>query len=142
MGGANAYDGLSLYPLQWVLSAARDEGLVLGFEVARDHEEIIENMLPLLFPGETPSLGNPYKGIMALENGIEVKMWDIRPVHTQSRYSIQINSSAFPRWIYTLEPRKLFSEGNLMGYEGTGKNYLPNHCLLHRVFYRYLQLSR
>ncbi|KAI1823366.1 hypothetical protein F4861DRAFT_336782 [Xylaria intraflava] len=84
MGGGAQDDGLSLYPLQWMLLESRAQGLIL--EPPWENEHIMEEPLGLIFPlvpGQNPS--EPHKPlepwIFRYTNGIEVEMVDIRTSH-------------------------------------------------------------
>ena len=71
IGGAQACDGLALWPLQYLLSEAQHLGLVLGFQM---HERArINNPLDYSMPAETQPYDIPIKG------GPDLKMWDITP---------------------------------------------------------------
>lgn len=87
IGGAALHDGLSLYPLQWILYEAEASGLVLGHdpEQARD---IISDPLQLVFPGQYSAQNTPESskdGItqwtFRYSNELEISMFDIRAVH-------------------------------------------------------------
>lgn len=124
IGGANRCDGLSLYPLQWILSEARNAGLVTGFHQLGSQVYKMENILPKIFPHDDGLEAGPsYKGAMVLENGLAIDMWDIREIHKESGYRVRLNYDTFARWLYSFEPRTPFdSSGDLIGYERTGKH--------------------
>jgi hypothetical protein len=133
IGGANKQDGLSLYPLQWMLSEACSKGIVLGSGWTENVDEIIENIAEALFPSRMHNLSENISTRQAhealyLANGTEIKMWDIRAMHQQSRYRIRHNSEIGIRYLYTLAPRKLFDEGHLVGYhkDGITLYFLPS----------------
>ncbi|KAI9783460.1 MAG: hypothetical protein M1816_001384 [Peltula sp. TS41687] len=50
MGGSEAKDGLSLYPLQWMLLESRSKGLVLEFDASFSKRIKIDNPLDVVFP--------------------------------------------------------------------------------------------
>ncbi|KAI2643451.1 hypothetical protein GGS21DRAFT_542183 [Xylaria nigripes] len=84
IGGGAQDDGLSLYPLQWMLLESRTHGLIL--EPAWDNQGLVEEPLGLVFPlvpDQDPS--KPLKPldpwIFRYNNGIEVEMVDIRSSH-------------------------------------------------------------
>lgn len=86
IGGGAKDDGLSLYPLQWMLIESKRYGLILEFVPVKGHDTV-EDPLTLIFPkgrqlGATTNRENAidswhfeYKG------GIEVEMWDLRRTH-------------------------------------------------------------
>ncbi|ETS76407.1 hypothetical protein PFICI_11794 [Pestalotiopsis fici W106-1] len=87
IGGGALHDGLSLYPLQWILHEARANGLVLGHGPKEPHD-IISDPLQLVLPGQFPSVpvsgplnnkGAPWR--FRYSNQLEVSMYDIRAVH-------------------------------------------------------------
>ncbi|KAF3001040.1 hypothetical protein E8E14_006869 [Neopestalotiopsis sp. 37M] len=87
IGGGALHDGLSLYPLQWILHEARANGLVLGHD-PREPQGIIINPLQLVLPGqfaskETPEpfKAEPTPWKFRYSNELEVSMFDIRAVH-------------------------------------------------------------
>jgi uncharacterized protein (DUF2235 family) len=124
LGGSNAQDGCALYPLQWLLSEARDCGLVLGFKpitrtsFVRRQELDLDDPLALVFPKPTGSLkeGGSQPYVYALENGIPTKMWDISSVHKTQGYRLRINHGKINRWIFKTAPRGVFDQSCLMGY--------------------------
>ncbi|MCJ1357760.1 MAG: hypothetical protein MMC33_007756 [Icmadophila ericetorum] len=92
IGGSSAKDGLSLYPLQWMLLESYKKGLVLGFDGSFEQMSILENSLGLAFPSVLPTdrIVN-----FQFRNGIEVDMQDIRLTHDTddlgARHKLQIN---------------------------------------------------
>ncbi|KAI0408135.1 hypothetical protein F4802DRAFT_550661 [Xylaria palmicola] len=86
IGGGAQEDGLSLYPLQWMLLESRAHGLI--FEPAWNNQSITEEPLGLVFPlvpDQDPSKPHqPMKPwIFQYKNGIEIEMVDIRSTHRQ-----------------------------------------------------------
>lgn len=76
IGGGARDDGLSLYPLQWLLIESQHYGLVL------EHGpliSLIENPVKLIYPSQSAIDGNPWNYKYA--NGVEVRMWDLRESH-------------------------------------------------------------
>ena len=128
MGGSAANDGLSLYPLQWIVSESQQHGLVLGFSNV-DHplarQARIDNPLQVIFPkGENGGKnGNPWT--YTSQNGVKVDMYDIREVHERDaykgRYSIKINKCKGLLW--PREVRKPFIDDaeKLSGYVPFGE---------------------
>ena len=88
MGGGAHDDGLSLYPLQWMLVECRTLGLVLEHSFNPRSQGLIENPLQLTrlekYPSEV-SNETSQKSVspwaFTLQNGIEVKMYDLRAIH-------------------------------------------------------------
>ncbi|KAI0422110.1 hypothetical protein F5X98DRAFT_326877 [Xylaria grammica] len=87
IGGGSQEDGLSLYPLQWMLLESRAHGLI--FEPSWDNQSITEEPLGLVFP-LVPDQQDPSKPYTPMKpwtfqykNGIEIEMVDIRSSHRQ-----------------------------------------------------------
>ncbi|KAI1433516.1 hypothetical protein GGR50DRAFT_688257 [Xylaria sp. CBS 124048] len=85
LGGGARDDGLSLYPLQWMLLEGRAHGLVL--EPSWDDQHLTEEPLGLVFPlvPDEKHPSKPHKPldpwIFRYSNGIEIEMVDIRSSH-------------------------------------------------------------
>ncbi|CAJ2506729.1 Uu.00g079150.m01.CDS01 [Anthostomella pinea] len=86
LGGGSRDDGLSLYPLQWILLASREKGLVLDHASAESNINITEEPLGLVLPmeisqnsSEPPRPIKPWK--FKYINGIEIEMLDLRASH-------------------------------------------------------------
>ncbi|KAI1129440.1 hypothetical protein F5Y10DRAFT_238256 [Nemania abortiva] len=86
IGGGSQEDGLSLYPLQWMLLESRAHGLI--FEPSWDNQSITEEPLGLVFPlvpDQDPS--KPHQPLtpwtFQYNNGIQIEMVDIRSTHRQ-----------------------------------------------------------
>lgn len=130
IGGSCAKDGLSLYPLQWLLSECNDTGLVLGSahltrkKTITREEVAVDDPLELVFPrhldgtNEVPDIPHEFR----TENGILVKLWDIRHVHKRDRYHLHINQRRVSRWVFSVAERTIFDQGNLIGYQSQGKD--------------------
>jgi uncharacterized protein (DUF2235 family) len=131
LGGANSKDGLSLYPLQWILSEANASGLVLEFcpikleSWGKDgSKEFDDNPLKLIMPPqskrqETPSQQSETS--LTLENHIRVRIWDLCDVHEtrQDDFKVKLNSTYWGpayRLLFTIEPRRMFDGDALIGY--------------------------
>lgn len=127
LSGANQADGLSLYPLQWILSEAETVGLVLGFTQHTyklgfmKKTANLDNPLALLFEGGYNKEATKVQEVV-LENSIKVRMWDMASTHKEPGYSVKINK-ALKSWIFTQAPRAIFDQtsGRLLGYYGSGK---------------------
>lgn len=86
IGGGSQDDGLSLYPLQWMLLESRTHGLI--FAPSWENQSITEEPLGLVFPlvpDQDPS--KPHQPLtpwtFQYQNGIEIEMVDIRSTHRQ-----------------------------------------------------------
>jgi uncharacterized protein (DUF2235 family) len=123
LGGADKQDGLSLYPLQWMLLEARKTGLFLGWEPIEytnfaGEVRQLENPENLIFPYQDPldpTFLGPFE--CSLSNGIVVAMWDLRRIHDQrGGMMIELHDG---KWTGFLErPRRIF-EGPTHGrFEG------------------------
>ncbi|KAJ3569337.1 hypothetical protein NPX13_g6121 [Xylaria arbuscula] len=84
LGGGSQEDGLSLYPLQWMLLESRAHGLI--FEPSWNNQSITEEPLGLVFPlvadqdpSKPPQPLQPWT--FKYKNGIEIEMVDIRSSH-------------------------------------------------------------
>ncbi|KAI7328893.1 hypothetical protein KC315_g6422 [Hortaea werneckii] len=126
IGGSNAQDGLSLYPLQWMLSEAHDCGLVLGARPLEPYvdesgiEQAFEDPGKLIFPvqlGQSLTSTNTGPFFFEVKNGIVVKLWDILRVHaSHKRYGISLPSSPGNRVLYSFKDREISHDGKLVGY--------------------------
>ena len=123
MGGSAAKDGLSLYPLQWILGESQSNGLVLEFDGSFGNRAYIENPLDLVFPSGASFEDNQGVWSCMAKNKTTVRMQDIRSIHEVeryvSRYAIHLNlkrSSVLPRG-----PRKPFTKE-------TGETVLRGYC--------------
>ncbi|KAL8960476.1 MAG: hypothetical protein Q9193_002825 [Seirophora villosa] len=119
IGGSAAKDGLSLYPLQWMLVESRAKGLQLEFDGSFGNRAVIDDPLKLVFPAyESEGKGVPMSSFTA-KNKLKVDMQDLRRVHELpkhgAKYAVHLNQHNRV-WIPN-EPRAAFSEdGNLRGY--------------------------
>lgn len=115
MGGSAKRDGLSLYPLQWMLLESQAKGLVLEFSVMFDHRVQIDNPLRVVFPESKSDGKGSETWTCTTENGVDVWMQDLRQVHElpkyKSRYAIQLNNHKSVFW-----PRKAREPFNTDGY--------------------------
>ena len=117
IGGSKVHDGLSLYPLQWMLEESKRAGLVLGF-VQITKAIRIDNPLSLVFP-EFPNRKKESKiHTFTAANGIKSRMHDIRGVHG-GRYAISLHKHRSVLW--RRQARGVFAvEGSLCGYHNSG----------------------
>ncbi|KAG9871202.1 hypothetical protein KCU63_g1688, partial [Aureobasidium melanogenum] len=101
MGGANSRDGLSLYPLQWIVYEAKLVGLTLGGFVRQHFETVAGPGLALsdpekiIFPEspDQPRTRQRADGsyVMVLSNKIRVHIWDLRAAFQNCDYKLSIN---------------------------------------------------
>ena len=130
LGGAALHDGLSLYPLQWMLIESLRCGLVLAFEPRNYTTGIIDDPLKLVFPTTWPfneSHSNEDVWLIRLQNGFTVEMHDLRstlrgkdlPGSTK-----ESERSHKPRLNYNNSsmkyPRKIFDNNGLRGWRHEG----------------------
>lgn len=74
VGGSEEQDGLSLWPLQWLLSEGRKQGLVFGFESLPgvNVPNPIEYAMPDCSNGSIST-----RQTIPFKNGLAVDMWDL-----------------------------------------------------------------
>jgi hypothetical protein len=140
IGGGSRDDGLSLYPLQWMLLESRKVGLCLEHNPKRKSQNIIVSPLELVFLGPSMGSGTSSAKPWSFEyrNGIQVEMFDLRESHNHGNlqelsrrklikapkgqptptHIIRINKGigfvkTFPR---TLFDEKYPGTGNLLGH--------------------------
>ncbi|KAJ9605010.1 hypothetical protein H2200_010399 [Cladophialophora chaetospira] len=142
LGGGAFEDGLSLYPLQWILIESMRAGLVLQSQDDIKGPIPKKNPLVLAFPqyaGGLPKLeqSEEIEWRMLHSNGIQVSFYDLQSLHgtssdTDQAHSVQINSST-P--LYN-NPPKLFNGKALIGWREEGNYGTIIHpsvfCLLDR----------
>ncbi|KAH9901759.1 hypothetical protein F4778DRAFT_737580 [Xylariomycetidae sp. FL2044] len=97
IGGGPRDDGLSLYPLQWILLESRGKGLVLEQVTGESNQHLTEEPMGLVFPAiasanssEPPKVVEPWK--FKYVNGIEVEMIDMRSSHRHGNLQSGKNS--------------------------------------------------
>lgn len=97
MGGGARHDGLSLYPLQWMLIESKVRGLVLEYSPPKHVKGLIQDPLKLAFPSPPPlsapqsptsgvSHDEPHEGEaepwkFQYSNNVSVTMFDLRNSH-------------------------------------------------------------
>ncbi|CZR67833.1 uncharacterized protein PAC_17732 [Phialocephala subalpina] len=123
LGGACEDDGLSLWPLQWILSEAQKFGLGLGFTAAPNLTTL--NPANLIFPSVRtlnksvlPKLSEQLQSI-CFSNGIEVSMDDLSNVFEEPGYAPRFPVNE--RWVGTKD-REIFNHGKLIGRVDDKKN--------------------
>lgn len=127
MGGAQDQDGLSLYPLQWMLRESRKVGLVLESSPTPSTSVGIHNPLILAFP-TTLALSSiqdrPNEDVWRIEyrGGLEVEMHCLDSTLRKEGFETRINYSGS---ILTRKPRAPFAEDDaLIGCKAEGKTFL------------------
>lgn len=92
IGGGAEYDGLSLYPLQWMLLESKLHGLVLEHNSNGKLKGLIEDPLHLVFPPPPTSCVDPdtqsasdsdqsVPWVFEYSNGLKISMHDMRTSH-------------------------------------------------------------
>lgn len=144
--GGTVQDGLSLYPLQWLLI----ESMLLGLVVARASGS--ENPISLVFPqftGAVPDLhvADKVKWELEYTNKIQISMFDLQSQHTAAQsaedpsHEIAFDGSGS---LYKA-PRKVFDPDGLMGFDRANASGVIIHpsvfCILDRS-QRFLEHGR
>ncbi|KIW96675.1 uncharacterized protein Z519_02066 [Cladophialophora bantiana CBS 173.52] len=151
LGGGTREDGLSLYPLQWLLIESMRAGLVLQSQNEKSPPLKIENPLSLAFPqyaGEVPKIDESEKieWRISHSNGIQVSLYDLQTLHgiytdDSQTHNLQINS---PSTLYNTS-RKIFNSKGFIGWCDDGSYGAIIHpsvfCLLDR-YPRFYEQSR
>ncbi|OAG41002.1 hypothetical protein AYO21_04844 [Fonsecaea monophora] len=122
LGGGAREDGLSLYPLQWLLIESMRAGLVLQPKQEDSVPAGKENPLSLAFPqyaGEVPKLDGSEKIEWQIyhSNGIQVSLYDLQSLHGSAAddnqtHNLQINCSSS---LYN-SSRKAFNSKGFIGW--------------------------
>lgn len=126
LGGGSYEDGLSLYPLQWMIVESMKAGLVLRFEEPKVDGLAMENPLALTFPhfaGEVPMFDKQEKIEWRIQyaNGVLVSLYDLQSVHGLSTaakdqtHAIRISHSSN---LYNSQ-RKLFGSKAMINGKST-----------------------
>ena len=124
MGGSAKRDGLSLYPLQWMLFESLSKGLRLEFTEVLNDRVRIDNPLRVVFPESESDGKGKETWTCTTKNGVDVWIQDLRRVHElpkyESRYAIHLNDRKSVWW-----PRKdrepFNTDGELRGYCSYGE---------------------
>lgn len=132
MGGSSAKDGLSLYPLQWMLIESKKLGLKLGFSGTFGGRSRMRNPLQLV----GLDVASP-PWTCATENKIPFEMIDVRHVHKDDRYGIHLNRAKSAFWRH--KARVPFDQnGQLEGFCPFGKFNLVKDDLLFNDILKYI----
>ena len=126
LGGGNSQDGIALYPAQWLLAEAEQLGLALDFSpitytsaVFQD-QSVVKSPLELMFPTlKSLETEEEYPQKIKLLNGISVPLWDMRSVHMQQGFGLNINYHA-NQWLYQTAEREIFLQDRIIGYHTEG----------------------
>ena len=94
IGGSAAKDGLSLYPLQWMLDQSYRNGLVLEFDGSFGNRARMEDPLHLTFPFGMPMKDSKDSWSFTASNKTQVWMQDLRKLHERDapRYTVHLNA--------------------------------------------------
>jgi hypothetical protein len=106
LGGSCADDGLSLWPLQWILSEAKSYGLVTGFDEIPSCP--ILDPLTYIFPTTEP------QHCIILRNGINIRMWSLAHSFSMKGFTPALNKTT-SRFLFEKERVIFDSEGQLLG---------------------------
>ncbi|KAH7253297.1 hypothetical protein B0J15DRAFT_526615 [Fusarium solani] len=146
--GGTAHDGLSLYPLQWIILESLYAGLSL---LSTESSTAADNPMSLVFPqfaGNLPTLdgSEDIQWRLQFANGIRLSMFDIQSSHgKRSASGLDVHSLKLDSDRYKHSPtRKIFgTDGKLLGWSDNGPYGTMIHpslfCVLDR-YPRYLEL--
>lgn len=114
LGGASRQDGLSLYPLQWMIVESMRVGIV--FESDGKVEKVISLAFPQ-FAGSVPKLGDEERveWQVGFKNGIQVSMYDLQSLHAaggNEDHSLKMNAGSA---VYNRQ-RQIFDSNGLVGW--------------------------
>lgn len=149
MCGAVLHDGISLYPLQWMLIEAMKTGLAISAPSGQSLKA--QDPMALVFPqyaGNVPNLdgSEDIQWSFKYTNGIQVSMFDLQTVHAAptrpegDSHCLRLDNECFSH----APNRKIFGSNGLKGWNSTGAYgtiiHLSAFCILDR-FPKYLELS-
>ncbi|KAK6358036.1 hypothetical protein TWF730_007390 [Orbilia blumenaviensis] len=106
LGGSFKEDGLSLWPLQFILSEAETSGLVLGFQAIKILD--IRNPLEITMP-KNDEISDPEAYPMPqhipYKNGLTVKMWNLKRIFAEfPEFKLYVNVTD---WLLPEEEREI-----------------------------------
>lgn len=150
--GGTQHDGLSLYPLQWILIEAMLVGLAFSSDVAEKTAASMENPLSLTFPqyaGDTPDLSRAEKIQWEIQfvNNIKISMFDLQSMHVAKPNAEEASHAIHFETVGAFHnaPRKIFTREGLVGWNkehSFGTIIHPSaFCILDRN-QRYLEQNR
>ena len=122
IGGCARKDGLSLWPLQWILGEAEKFGLVLGF----DRTPLLNGDITVRNPIDYTRPRGDLQADLTLKFGVTVRVWGLGPSLGNSGLGgafepdIQIVGSYIPL-VGNAERTVFGSDGRLIGYDLAGK---------------------
>ena len=121
LGGACKQDGISLWPLQWIISEACHYGLVLGF---KGHDKIrIQDPSTYTMPTGKGPYQIPFK------NGATVEMWNLEEqLRTDGLHPVINLISDWGVWTKT--EREIFADTAGTTGESLGDPFAPNWLVL------------
>lgn len=130
MCGGVLHDGLSLYPLQWMLIEAMRTGLAISGPGKQGLKA--QDPMSLVFPqyaGNLPNLDGSEDILWSFKyvNGIQVSMFDLQTVHaTPTTPEGDSHSLRLDHECYSHTPnRKIFGSSGLKGWNSTGMHFFP-----------------
>jgi Uncharacterized alpha/beta hydrolase domain (DUF2235) len=133
LGGASQHDGLSLYPLQWMILESMRSGLVFQ----RDSKTKLLGLAFPQFAGNVPILGDEERieWQVRYKSGLQVSMFDLQSLHgeknSEEDHTLRLNQGSS---IYNRQ-RQVFSSGGLVGWSQApfGTIIHPSmYCILDR----------
>jgi len=150
--GGTQHDGLSLYPLQWVLIESMLSGLVVSFDATRMGAAAMENPLALTFPqftGGPPDLSGSEQIQWQFQyvNNISVSMFDLQSTNKAKTNAAEASHATHFETVNAFynAPRKIFNKEELIGWnreQSFGTIVHPSvFCILDRT-QRYFEQSR
>jgi Uncharacterized alpha/beta hydrolase domain (DUF2235) len=135
MGGAKSQDGLSLYPLQWMMIESHKVGLLLHFK-SHSKADDIDDPLNLVFPTTYPFHAPPNKGDLwkiRFKGRLEVEMHCLDSIFQKEGFKPRVN---YLGTLLTGKARAPFAEdGKLRGWKANGEVslYTQNAILTEEV---------
>ncbi|KAI3536009.1 hypothetical protein CSPX01_11043 [Colletotrichum filicis] len=125
IGGSSARGGLSLYPLQWMVSESKMLGLKFGSaEFAGDRASLMDPILLRILEGH----GNSWS--CTTDNGIRFGMADIQMLHEDERYSVRHGLAKPKGGVQKERIRNPFDNGGGLQSYSSGTTIHPSVYLL------------
>ena len=121
IGGAREKDGLTLYPLQWILSEAVHFGLELHHDDPKPPLNNIEATTKLVFLKTSHEGLGDFPEKIRLANGIIVPLWDMFCYHIQARYAVMFDRRGLSASFMGSETRKVLNGDSVIGYNNNGQ---------------------
>ncbi|CCT76258.1 uncharacterized protein FFUJ_14106 [Fusarium fujikuroi IMI 58289] len=139
IGGSAKMDGLSLYPLQWMLIESQSQGLKLKFDGDFGGRSRLESPLRL-----TGLEADNEAWECSTNNGLVIRMKDIRHIHqdetSQRRYEVHLHRPRGKLWIR--RHREPFGEnGELNGYCKFGAQGTIIHPSVYLILDQFMHVS-